>query len=116
MQAVFQPAPVTGSPVMYEQLLARGNRQVLVTIHRGEITKIAPVKQAEVCARVARPPGGLVDNGAMLSKLLKKPYGQYLVTVCWGKIAEVLEVDRENEVKSQSLDKLALKSKKRPGQ
>lgn len=94
------PEAVAG---MYEELLARGDRQMLVTVHRSRITKITPVGASNVCAGVKRPLNGLVDNGVLLAKLLSQPFAQWLVTVCHGKLITLAPVEREAEVTEQDL-------------
>ncbi len=101
--------------LMWEQLLARGNRAYLVTIHRKQITKITPVRKDGVCADVKRSGTATVDNGVAILKLLEKPFAQYLVVVCHGKIMEISAVEKELEVKVQDLDaEVKLESKKIP--
>lgn len=104
MTATYTPPQATGVQ-MYERLLARGNGEYLVTVHRGTMTKITPVRRdADVCAGVERPKSGLlVDNGAMLKKLFAAQYGEYAVKVCHGQIVEVAEVERGKATKVQDL-------------
>jgi len=96
-------SPVAVQHRMFEILLSRGNRACLVTVHRKQITKVTPIKnEADVCAGVDRPRGGaLIDNGEMFNRLLTEPYGEYVVTVCYGKITSVLPVVKDEAVKVQ---------------
>lgn len=88
---------------MYEQLLARGNLCCLVTVHSEQITKITPIRgEPQACESIQRQ-GGKIDNAEKLRQLFAKPYGQYHVTVCHGRIVELAEVDREAELKVQDL-------------
>ena len=103
MRVTFKGAPpAQQQAAMFEQLLSF-NRKLLVTVHRGAMTKITPVEGAAVCADVRRPPDGLRDNGVMFEKLFESGFGEYLVTVCYGKIVAVERVEKEAAVKVQDV-------------
>lgn len=105
MMRVIEAAPKTRKNyMMWEQLLARGNRAYLVNIHGKQITNITPVKRDNVCADAKRHGTTTVDNAAAILKLLEKPFAQYLVVVCHGEIMEISAVEKELEVKVQDLD------------
>lgn len=113
MRTTYTPPPDTGSNTLFERLLARGDRQVLVTVHQRQITKLTPVAATAVCAGVPRPPTGLVDNGKQLNELLAQDYGQYLVTVCAGRIVAIAAVEREH---TETIQTMQVKSAKRKGE
>lgn len=103
--AVAGDTHVQASLRMYEVLLARGNGERVVTVHRGRITKVTPIKRDEdVCVNAARPLSGFVDNGEMLKRLFAEPFGEYVVTVCYGRITDVAPVAKEEAVKVQDMD------------
>lgn len=108
MQVIVSERAIRDSSALYEALLGNGNRKYLVSVHGGKLAKVTPIKtpiggNGNACAGVAHPQGRVNDNSTALAQLLALPFAQYVVTVCYGMIAEIAPVEREQALTAENV-------------